>query len=160
MIQWISNSHLKSIECSEEGQEIRWNLEDVVREGCNGIKQFEKYSFESLDKNMREKQRTGEKKTEENCGEGRQRGKGDEWWESSILNEEVKVYKRNFSQDPWKLRDWMGKRGKREVLWRKCRLQKKFSFRIQDTKVKKFANNKKIQKNPFVTFLPMLNRLI
>lgn len=74
MIQWISNSHLKSIECSEEGQEIRWNLEDVVREGCNGIKQFEKYSFESLDKNMREKQRTGEKKKQKKIGERGGRG--------------------------------------------------------------------------------------
>lgn len=76
MIQWISNSHLKSIECSEEGQEIRWNLEDVVREGCNGIKQFEKYSFESLDKNMREKQRTGEKKNRRKLGRGEAEGKG------------------------------------------------------------------------------------
>lgn len=109
---------------------------------CNGIKQqFEKQVSKVGIKICGENR--GKKKHRENWG----RGKGDEWWESSISNEKVKVYKRNFSQDPWKLRDWMGKRGKREVLWCKCRWEKKFSFRIRYTKAKKFANNKKIQEN-------------
>lgn len=48
-------------------------------------------------------------------GEG---GRGDERRESSISNEEVKVYKRNFRQDPMKIKRLKkGEGGKREVLW-------------------------------------------
>lgn len=81
--------------------------------------------------------RAREKKTSRNVGEG---GRGDERRESSISNEEVKVYKRNFRQDPMKIKRLKkGEGGKREVLW--CDADdggKRFFF--QDTKVKKSSS--------------------
>lgn len=107
----------------------------IVREGCNGIKQFEKQVSKVTVKKYAGKNRTGEReKTSRNVGWG---GGGDERRESSISNEEVKVYKRNFRQDPMKIKRVNGRRGK--VLW--CDADGREEIFFQDTKVKKVSRS-------------------
>lgn len=79
-------------------------------------------------------ERAREKKHRETwCGGG----EGDKRRESSISNEEVKVYKRNFRQDPMKIKRVNGRRGK--VLW--CDADGREEIFFQDTKVKKVSRS-------------------
>lgn len=77
-------------------------------------------------------ERAREKKHRETWGG---RGRGDERRESSISNEEVKVYKRNFRQDPMKIKRVNGRRGK--VLW--CDADGREEIFFQDTNKKSFT---------------------